>query len=264
MSDNFELPSRRTVLKATGISLVGTGLATGGLGTAGAQNQQDDGFDPSDNFFVEGEAMEGLMFERDFVPSGLFTIASPVIDSNPDVPEVNDELFDSYNTRTIRYIRPNTRNAQLYPEDGAPIGPFEEEFGFVVDDDFVANQEDLQQNGFDPLGDSGFGVSNGDVVEPGDELVIDGERIEQDGLDDEELSQLRPTIFALAQESTLFAEERMADVRFSPVPEEAEEQLFEEFETEIFGGPNPFQPGGGGPLDGTPTPTPTRTPSDGN
>lgn len=259
MRDSFELPSRRTVLKAGGITLAGTGLAASGLGTAGAQNQQDDGFDPDADYFVEGESMEGLMFQNAFVPGGLFTIASPVIDFTPDVDEVQDELFDSYNMRTIRYVRPNTRNVSLFPDDEASIGPFEEEFGFVVDDDFVATQEDVQ--GGDPLGGGDFGITNGDVVQPGEDLVLDGEPIEQDGLDDEELRQLRPTIFALDQESTLFGEEQMVDVRFSPVPEEDEEQLFDEFETEIFGTENPFQPGGGGALDGTPTPTPT--PEDG-
>lgn len=257
MSDRFDLPSRRTILKTSGAALASAGIVGSGLGTVGAQEDGDDGIDPSGDFFVEGESMEGLMFERDFMSGGLFTIASPVIDFTPDVEEVQDELFDAYNMRTIRYVRPNTRNVSLFPVDEAPIGPFEEEFGFVVDDDFVGSEEDFGGDEFDPLGDSGFGIFNDEVVQPGDEIVIDGEPVEQDGLDDQELAQLRPTIFALEQEATLFGEETMVDVRFSPVPEEDEEALFDEFEEEIFGGPNPFKPGGGGPLDGTPTPTPT-------
>lgn len=251
MSDN-DSPTRRGILKTGAMSLAAAGLAAGGVGTAGAQ--EDGGIPSDEELFVESEASEGLMFNRDFVPNGLFTIASPVIDFTPDVPEVEDELFDAYNARTIRYIRPGTRNVTLYPDDQATIGPYEEEFGFVVDDDFVATQDDF--GGFDPLGDSGFGVSNGNVVEPGKELVVDGEQIEEGGLDAQELRQLRPTIFALEDEATVFGEERMVDVRFSPVPEDAEQAIFEEFETEIFGGPNPFRPGGGGALDGTPTPTP--------
>lgn len=231
MSDSFELPSRRSVLKASGASLVAAGLAASGIGSVAAQEQEGDGFDPDADYFVEGQAMEGLMFSNDFQSSGLFTIASPVIDYRPEVDEVEDEWFDAYNMRTIRYIRPNTRNVPLFPQDEAPIGTFEEEFGFVVDDDYVNDN---------------------------DELVLADETIAQDGLDNDELSQLRPTIFALEPEAEFFdGQEQMVDVRFSPVPEESEEQLYNEFETEIFGGRNPFQPGGGGALDGTPTPTPS-------
>lgn len=207
---------RRTFVKAGGT--VAAGLAVTG-GTVGTVAAQDDGF------FDEDEAMQGLMFREQFEEGGLFTIASPVIDYVPDVEEVRDEAFQQYNTRTIRYIEPTTRNVPLFPQNEAPIGPYEEEFGFVVDDDFVEDDD--------------FGDFEDDDEE--DEIVLDDEPVEAGGIENEELQQLRPTIFALEQNFTPFQpSERMVYVRFSPVPEDEEEGLYEEYETEIFGEENPF------------------------
>ena len=220
--------TRRTVLKTGSAALAAAGLSATGLGSVTAQ---DDG-----GLFVEDESSKGLMFENDFQPSGLFTIASPVIDYDPNVEEVEDELFDQYNMRTIRYIQPDTRNVPFFPQQDAPIGPYEEEFGFVVDDEFVADEDD---------------VGDFQDVDDDPDLLLDDQPIEEGGLDNDELRRLRPTIFALEQTGSFFGgSERMVTVRFSPIPEDQEEGIFEENRENIFGTDNPFQPAPGGALDG--------------
>lgn len=241
--------SRRSILKKGALA---TGALTlGGVGTVAAQEDGDAifGDDPDENpgeLFVEAEAQKALMFRQDFVPAGLFTIVSPVIDAQPDVEEITDNIYSEYNTRTIRYVHPFTSNVPFYPAQAATIGPFEEQFGSVVDDDFVGDDD------------------AGDFQDQDDEseILVNDEPIEADGIEENELRQLRPTVFALRREANFFGDsERIVEVQFSPVPEDQEEAVFNRFQDEAFGGGGPFGPGGMGPLDGGQTPSGTPTPT---
>ncbi|MFC6824396.1 hypothetical protein [Halopelagius fulvigenes] len=208
------------------------------MGSAAAQEGDDVIFgDDSDedvgNLFNEQEAMKGLMYRQHFVPSGLFTIASPVIDFQPEAEEITDNVYSNYNTRTIRYVNPLNANVPLYPANEAQIGPYDERFGAVVDDDFVENDD--------------FGDYQDDDDE--EEIVVGDEPIEANGVDEEELRKLRPTIFALRQESTLFGDsDEIVTVEFSPIPEENEEAVYNRFQDEINTGP--FDAAVTGPVGG--------------
>ena len=202
--------SRRSVLRTGALASVGLGLGLGGsaVRSASAQEGEDEVFeddvigDPS--WFQEDEAMEAVMYREAWVPNGLFTIASPVLEFQPDIAWAGGDFSDEYNSRSIRYMGTN-EHVLFFPADDAALGPFEEGFGYVVDDDFVEN----------------------------DQIVVDGQPVGGE-LDDQELSALRPTIFIMSRYSdSLDGNNYLATVGFSPVPEQVEERVWNEFESDF-------------------------------
>ena len=234
--------SRRSFLKKGALASIAAGLSVTGTGTAGAQEGENGGDfifgDDSDenvgNLFNEAEAMKALMFRQHFIPAGLFTVASPVVEFKPDVEEITDNVYSNYNSRTIRYITPVNSNVPFFPANDAALGPFDERLGFVADDDFVEEDD--------------FGDFQDD--DNREEIVVDDQPIEADGVDEQELRRLRPTIFALRRESSLFGDsEEIVTVNFSPIPEENEEAIYNRFQDELgLGGP--FGPAAQGPVGG--------------
>lgn len=198
--------TRRTFLKAGGATVVGAGLAVGGFGSVAGQD--------GDGLFVEDEASEGLMYPTHFEPGGLFVVTSPAIDRVPEeIQGLFQGLFNDHNMRIIRYIRPNTQNVPLFPREAADIGTYRNRLGFVVDDDFV---------------------EDGNVV-------LDGTRLQD--LNPGQYDNVRPTIFALGQDTEPFQDsENLVSVEFSPIPQNEEERIFNEYRNQIFGLEEPFGP----------------------
>ena len=200
--------SRRSVLKTGALATVGSGILGSSVGSAaaqdgGGQGGGEDGDPFDEDLFVANQSMKGLIFRNQWEPNNLFTIASPVLDAEPDVPEVSDNVWSGYNSRMIRILGTN-ENVLFFPANDAALGPYDDNFGYVVDDDF------LDQN---------------------NDLVVDGAPIDDEGgVDDQELQQLRPTIYAWNRESNLFGDsDNLLTVEFSPIPDEQEEQVWNEF-----------------------------------
>ena len=203
--------SRRSILKTGALASLGLGASAVGSASAqvgegedaGGAFGQDDGVGEP-GWFQEDEAMKAVMYRDAWVPNGLFTVASPVLQFQPDAPGVEDNVWSDYNSRTIRYMGTN-EHVLFFPADNAALGPFEEQFGYVVDDDYVEN----------------------------DQVVVDGQPV-GDELDDQELSALRPTIFIYSRENNLFGGDNfLTTVNFSPIPEQEEERVWNEFESDF-------------------------------
>lgn len=214
-TDETAEPTRRTFLKTGSLAVAGAGLTATGLGSVMAQ-------DGDGGLFDEQNASEGVMYPAHFNPNALFTITSPPIDNAPEgADDLFEGLFTDYNMRIIRYINPVTQNVPLFPQEEADIGQFEERFGFVVDDDFVQD----------------------------DEVVLDGTPLAD--LNEKQLGQIRPRIFALAQNTEPFQDsDNLVSVQFSPIPQQEEQRIFEENRDAIFGGPDPFGPAQQGTTEG--------------
>ena len=212
--------TRRSVLKKGALATVATGIAGSSIGSVAAQDGGDGGDDGfGADLFVQGEAMKGLMWKDHWHPEDLFTVASPVIDINPDVEEVNDNVWSGYNTRIIRYLN-SDEHVLMWVANDAALGPFDDQFGYVVDDDFVEN----------------------------DQIVVDGSPIgDEGGVDDQELQALRPTFYAMNREQNLFGDSNnMVTVQFSPIPDAQEDAVWNEYGDEFdFGGGGGGQGGGG-------------------
>ncbi len=199
----FGESSRRSVLKKGGLLALTGGVLGASSGTAAAQ-QDNDGREFDEDLFVADESMSGLVFRDQWEPNNLFTIASPVLDFEPDVPEVEDNIWNGYNSRMIRILGTN-EHVIFFPNNSAAIGPYDDNFGYVVDDDFVNE-------------------SNNDIIVEGDPIGDGG------SVDDSELSQLRPTFYAWNRESSLFGDsDNLLSVQFSPVPEDQEEAIWNEY-----------------------------------
>ena len=199
--------SRRTFLKAGSVTLVGGAFAFGGSSAVGAQ-------DGGGGLFVESQASEGVMYPEHFRPNALFTITSPPIDNAPQGAEgFLESIFTDYNMRTIRYVRPNTQNIPLFVQEEADVGQYSERLGFAVDNDFVRNGN----------------------------VVLDGTPIQQ--VNAQRLTNVRPTIFALGRNTEPFQDsDQLVSVRFSPIPQQAEQRVFDQYRQQIFGGSTPFTP----------------------
>ncbi|MFC4549202.1 MULTISPECIES: hypothetical protein [Halorussus] len=200
--------TRRSVLKKGALATVASGIAGSAVSSVAAQDDggAGDGDQFDDDLYVEAEGMKGLMWRDHWHPDDLFTVASPIIETNPDIEEVNDNIWSGYNTRIVRYLD-SDEHVLMFVANEAELGPYDDNFGYVVDDDFVDN----------------------------DEIVLDGSPIGDDGgVDDQELSQLRPTIFALNRENNLFGDtENLVTVQFSPIPEDQEQAVWNEYGDEF-------------------------------
>lgn len=205
--DSLTSTSRRSVLKKSALATVATGILGSSMGSAAAQDGGNDSDPYDEDLFVENESMKGLIFRNQWEPNNLFTIASPVIDVAPDVPEVEDNVWSGYNSRMIRILGTN-ETVLFFPANSAAVGPYDDNFGYVVDDDFLNDNNEIVMDGA-PLGDEG-------------------------GVDDQELKQLRPTIYAWNRESNLFGDaDNVLTVEFSPIPDEDEEQVWDNFKDDF-------------------------------
>ncbi|MFC6757361.1 MULTISPECIES: twin-arginine translocation signal domain-containing protein [Haloarcula] len=136
--------SRRDFMKKGALA---TGaLALGASGTAAAQ-EDDDG--------VFGDGWEALVFIDNFHPNARFTFVSGVVDWVPNYGDVRDTFFTDYNTYHIRWL--NTDEVvPLFVAEDAPIGEYDEDLGFIPDEDDDADQPQLyeMEREWSPFGDN--------------------------------------------------------------------------------------------------------------
>ncbi|WP_256393833.1 twin-arginine translocation signal domain-containing protein [Natronoarchaeum rubrum] len=119
--------SRRSFLKKSAVATAGVGAAASG--TASAQDGDDD---IGANWF-ENE-WKGLVFPQSFYPEARFTFVSGVVEWTPNYGDVQDSWFSDYNTRMIRWLNSGEQD-QLFVAEDANIGEYDEELGFIPDQD---------------------------------------------------------------------------------------------------------------------------------
>ncbi|HMB51341.1 MAG TPA: twin-arginine translocation signal domain-containing protein [Natronoarchaeum rubrum] len=119
--------SRRSFLKKSAVATAGVGAAA--TGTASAQDGDDD---IGANWF-ENE-WKGLVFPQSFYPEARFTFVSGVVEWTPNYGDVQDSWFSDYNTRMIRWLNSGEQD-QLFVAEDANIGEYDEELGFIPDQD---------------------------------------------------------------------------------------------------------------------------------
>jgi len=124
--DKFTNPTRRSVLKKGAAATAGLGLTAGATGSAAAQDDDDDGV------FEDQEWDKAIIPAGQFQPRGRFIITSPVLEWNPRVEEIRDNVWSEYNTRVIRYLNTNDMVVFWQAED-AEVPNFNQEAGYVVD-----------------------------------------------------------------------------------------------------------------------------------
>ncbi|ADB61973.1 hypothetical protein Htur_3108 [Haloterrigena turkmenica DSM 5511] len=115
--------SRRSFLKKSAITTVGVSAAASGVASA-----QD-----GDGDIGEGP-WKALIFQNNFHPEARFTFVSGVIEWNPNYGGIDDSWFTDYNTRMIRWLNTG-EHVQLFVANDAEVGQYDENFGFVVDDE---------------------------------------------------------------------------------------------------------------------------------
>lgn len=152
--------SRRSFLKKSAVATVGASAAASGVASA-----QDDGAN-------EGP-WKALVFQTNFYPEARFTFISDVLEWNPNYGGIDDSWFSDYNMRMIRWLNTG-EHRQIFVADDADVGQFDDDLGFVVDD--------------------------------------------QD--------QDQPQVYEVSPEASVFEDDpKLATIEFSPVEEEAEDQL---------------------------------------
>jgi len=119
--------SRRSFLKKSAVATAGVGAAASG--TASAQ----DGSDDVGANWLENE-WKGLVFPQSFYPEARFTFVSGVVEWTPNYGDVQDSWFTDYNTRMIRWLNSGEQD-QLFVAEDANIGEYDEELGFIPDQD---------------------------------------------------------------------------------------------------------------------------------
>jgi len=136
--------SRRDFLKKG--ALASGGLLLGASGTAAAQ-QDDDG--------ILDEGWQALIFISNFHPNGRFVFVSDVVDWTPNYGDVQDSFFTDYNTYHIRWLDTD-EVVPLFVAEDAPIGPYDEDLGFIPDEDNDPNQPQVYQvnQEWTPFGDN--------------------------------------------------------------------------------------------------------------
>ena len=128
--------SRRNFMKKGALATAGVGLTASG--TAAAQEEDDD------DVFANDEQWTFIMFQNDFRPESEFIITSPVLDWTPDVPANLGSPFEGFNTRMIRY-RGTGDNVLFFQSQGAQVPNYNEEAGYVVDDDQTFGENEFTQ-----------------------------------------------------------------------------------------------------------------------
>lgn len=132
--------NRRTFLKKGSLATAGTGMVLSATGLGAAQEQEED----DDDVFVNEEESTCIMFQNDFRPESQFVITSPVLDWSPDVPQNLGSTFEEYNTRMIRY-RNTGDNVLFFQSQDATVPDFDQEVGYVVDNDETFDENEFTQ-----------------------------------------------------------------------------------------------------------------------
>jgi hypothetical protein len=95
-------------------------------------------------------------------PAARFIITSPVLEWNPNVQDISDNVWSEFNTRTIRYLGDTTQHLFWQAQD-ATVPNYNQNLGYVVDGDGDTGPNDqLQPEVFSldpqysPFGDTGF------------------------------------------------------------------------------------------------------------
>lgn len=118
--------SRRSVLKNGVLATAGAGLAGASTGSGAAQ------IDDDDEVLEDQEWDKAIMAVTQFQPRSRFIITSPVLQWNPDVEEIRDNVWSEYNTRAIRYLNTNEQ-VLFWQAHEAEVPNYNEEAGYVVD-----------------------------------------------------------------------------------------------------------------------------------
>lgn len=135
--------SRRSFLKKSAVASVAVGTGVLGTGVGGAQD-----FDLDDEW-------EALVFADNFHPEARFTFVSGVVEWTPNYGDVRDSWFADYDTYQIRWL--NTDEiVPLFVAQGANVGEFDQELGFIPDADDDADQPQLfeMERDWSPFGDN--------------------------------------------------------------------------------------------------------------
>lgn len=126
--------SRRGFMKKGAVATAGLAAVPG---MAAAQDDDND-------TFVNDARYRCVMFQNDFRPDADFIITSPVLDWTPDVPANLGNPFENYNTRMIRY-RGTGENVLFFQAQDAQVPNFNQEAGYVVDDDQSFGENEFTQ-----------------------------------------------------------------------------------------------------------------------
>ncbi|WP_226012051.1 hypothetical protein [Halomicrobium salinisoli] len=122
--DKFADPTRRSVLKKGAAATAGLGLTAASSGSAAAQDD--------DEVLEDQEWDKAIMPAGQFQPRSRFIITSPVLQWNPRVEEIRDNVWSEYNTRAIRYLNSN-EHVLFWQAEDAEVPNFNQEAGYVVD-----------------------------------------------------------------------------------------------------------------------------------
>ncbi|WP_225333197.1 hypothetical protein [Halomicrobium urmianum] len=136
--DKFTDPTRRSVLKKGAAATAGLGLTAAGSGSAAAQDDGDD------DIIDDREWDKAIIPAGQFQPRSRFIITSPVLQWNPRVEEIRDNVWSEYNTRAIRYLNSN-EHVLFWQAQDAEVPEFDQEAGYVVDAEGDTFQDDTPQ-----------------------------------------------------------------------------------------------------------------------
>lgn len=155
--DGVENESSRSLLSRSAVATAGAGLL--GIGSAAAQ--QDEPGDDEDDGIVEQDSggQKGLLFQANFKPDAKFVITSDVIRYVPQVEEVTDNIWSDYDTRVIRYLNTG-EHVLMFVAHEADVGRFDEDLGYVVDEDHEGDPQrpqvyDMDRN-YTLIGDASY------------------------------------------------------------------------------------------------------------
>lgn len=115
--------TRRSVLKGGALATAGVGLAGVTTGSGAAQ----------DNGVVDNQEWDkAIIAASHFQPRGRFIITSPVLQWDPNVEEIEDNVWSEYNTRMIRYLN-NREQVPYWQAHQAEVPEYNQQAGYVVD-----------------------------------------------------------------------------------------------------------------------------------
>lgn len=135
--------SRRSFLQKSAVASVAVGTGVLGSGVGSAQDVDLD------------DEWEALVFADNFHPEARFTFVSGVVEWTPNYGDVSDSWFADYDTYQIRWL--NTDEVvPLFVAQGATIGEYDADLGFVADPDDDPDQPQLYEMNreWSPFGDN--------------------------------------------------------------------------------------------------------------
>lgn len=120
--------SRRSLLKKGALATAGAGLVgTADAVAAGEDGAGDDG--PDGDGGGSGEALVHVSQAR---PASRFVVTSPVLDWQPSVPGIPDDVWAAYDARVVRYLNTGER-VLCWQASEATLPPYDLQAGHVVD-----------------------------------------------------------------------------------------------------------------------------------